>query len=68
MSKMPLVDIEENIKQISAQMNGLREELLRLEGVLRTFQGFKEGGLSIIELPRHPAENKELDSIQEKPQ
>jgi len=63
---MPVVHIEENIQQLMNKMQGMREELLRLEGVLRTFNGFKTGGLTIIDLPQSP--NEELESIQEKPE
>mgnify|MGYP001332028606 FL=1 len=44
----------------------MREELLRLEGVLRTFEGFKTAGLTRIDLPQSP--DNELESIQEKPE
>ena len=63
---MPVVHIEENIQQLRNQMRGMREELLRLEGVLRTFDGFKTAGLTRIDLPQSP--NEELESIQEKPE
>ena len=63
---MPIVHIEENIQQLRNKMQGMREELLRLEGVLRTFEGFKTAGLTRIELPQSP--NEELESIQEKPE
>ena len=63
---MPVVHIEENIQQLMNKMQGMREELLRLEGVLRTFDGFKTAGLTRIELPQSP--NEELESIQEKPE
>ena len=51
---MPVVHIEENIQQLRNKMQGMREELLRLEGVLRTFEGFQLGGLKSIDLPRDP--------------
>jgi len=63
---MPVVHIEENIQQLHTKMQGMREELLRLEGVLRTFEGFKTAGLTRIELPQSP--DNELESIQEKPE
>ena len=64
---MPVVHIEENIQQLRNKMQGMREELLRLEGVLRTFEGFKTAGLTRIDLPQSPS-SKELESIQEKPE
>jgi hypothetical protein len=63
---MPVVHIEENIQQLRNKMQGMSEELLRLEGVLRTFEGFKTAGLTRIDLPQSP--NEELESIQEKPE
>jgi hypothetical protein len=66
---MPVVHIAENITQIHNQMQGMREELLRLEGVLRTFEGFKSVGLTRINLPDdHNQPVEELESIQEKPE
>jgi hypothetical protein len=63
---MPVVQIRENIEQLHIKMQGMREELLRLEGVLRTFEGFEKTGLTKIDLPQSP--NEELASIQEKPE
>jgi hypothetical protein len=65
---MPVVDIKENIIQIRNQMQGMREELLRLEGVLRTFEGFERTGLNRIELPQNQPPVEELESVQEKPE
>jgi DNA-binding protein YbaB len=62
---MPVVHIEENIQQLMIKMQGMREEILRLEGVLRTFEGFKQAGLVRIDLPN---QEEELESIQEKPE
>jgi hypothetical protein len=63
---MPIVHIRENIRQIHEKMQEMREELLRLEGVLRTFEGFEKTGLTKIDLPQSP--NEDLASIQEKPE
>jgi len=63
---MPVVHIRENIQQLHTKMQEMREELLRLEGVLRTFEGFEKTGLTKIDLPQSP--NEEFVSIQEKPQ
>ena len=67
---MPVVHIRENIQQIHTKMRGMREELLRLEGVLRTFEGFEKAGLTKIDLPKDPNQSSvdELESIQEKPE
>ena len=63
---MPVVHIEENIQQLRTKMQEMNEELLRLQGVLRTFEGFKTAGLTRIDIPQSP--NEELESIQEKPE
>jgi hypothetical protein len=63
---MPFVNVKENIRQIHDKMKELHEELLRLEGVLRTFNGFDKAGLTNIDLPQSP--NEELESTQEKPE
>ena len=67
---MPIVDIEENVKQTRAQLERLTQEVFRLQGILQTFEGFKQGGLKTIELPNDPTQEpvEELDSIQEKPE
>jgi hypothetical protein len=71
MSKMPVIDVEENITQIGTSMQDMQKEILRLEGMLRTFQGFKDSGLTIITLPAEMGRiypDEKLSSIQEKPQ
>ena len=66
---MPVVHIAENITQIHNQMQVMREEILRLEGVLITFEGFKSAGLIRINLPNDPNQPvEELESVQEKPE
>jgi len=66
---MPVVDIEENIKQTRTQIERLTQEVFRLQGMLQTFEGFKKGGLKTIELPNDPTQEvEELESIQEKPE
>ena len=68
---MPIVDVEENIKKIRMNIEQLTQEIFRLQGMLQTFEGFKQGGLKTIELPNEPSqasENDELESIQEKPE
>ena len=66
---MPVVDVEENIKQTRMQIERLTQEVFRLQGMLQTFEGFKKGGLKTIELPNDPnQEVEELESIQEKPE
>ena len=66
---MPIVHIEENIKRLQENIDKMTQEIFRLQGMLQTFEGFKKGGLTQIELPRDlTQEVEELDSIQEKPE
>jgi hypothetical protein len=66
---MPIVDVEDNIKQTRMQIEKLTQEVFRLQGMLQTFEGFKKGGLKTIDLPNDPnQEIEELESIQEKPE
>jgi hypothetical protein len=67
---MPVVDIEDNIKQTRVQIEKLSQEVFRLQGMLQTFEGFKKGGLKTIDLPNDPNQepDEELESIQEKPE
>jgi hypothetical protein len=67
---MPVVDIDENIKQTHMQIERMTQDLFRLQGVLQTFEGFKQGGLKTIDLPNDPTGQsiQDLDSVQEKPE
>ena len=70
---MPIVDVEENIKKLQMNIEQMTQEIFRLQGMLQTFQGFKKGGLTQIDLPKDPnqpveAPTEELESIQEKPE
>jgi len=67
---MPIVNVEENIKQLRIQIEKLTQEVFRLQGMLQTFEGFKKGGLKTIDLPTDPTQESvdELESIQEKPE
>jgi len=51
---MPILNVEENIKKISESIAVATQEILRMEGALRVFQGFKEGGLEEVEIPNVP--------------
>ena len=51
---MPSVDVEENIKQIHAKIEQMTQEIYRMQGMLSTFEGFKKGGLTKINLPDNP--------------
>lgn len=70
---MPIIDVDENIKRLEMNIEQLTQEVFRLQGMLSTFQGFKKGGLTQIDLPNDPnqpmeAPAEELESIQEKPE
>jgi hypothetical protein len=70
---MPIVDVEENIKKLRVNIEQMTQEIFRLQGMLQTFEGFKKGGLTQIDLPSDPnqpveAPTEELESIQEKPE
>ena len=68
---MPVINIEENIKEIYKKMREMSIELHRLEGVVKTFEGFKRGGLTTIDLPNdsnHDNNQPELESLQENPE
>jgi hypothetical protein len=70
---MPIVDVEENIKKLRMNIEQMTQEIFRLQGMLQTFEGFKKGGLTQIDLPSDPnqpveAPTEELESIQEKPE
>ena len=67
---MPIVDIEDNIKQLRTKIEQMTQELFRMQGMLQTFEGFKKGGLETIDLPNDPNQEpvEELESVQEKPE
>ena len=63
---MPTVDVEENIKKLRMNIEQMTQEVFRLQGMLQTFEGFKKGGLTTIDLPQDPTEQNE--STQEMPE
>ena len=71
---MPTVDVEENINKLHMNIEKMTQEVFRMQGMLATFQGFKNGGLKTIDLPNDPNQEpieepvEELESIQEKPE
>ena len=70
---MPTVDVEENIKKLRMNIEQATQEVFRLQGMLSTFEGFKRGGLTTIDMPNDPNQpteepTEELESIQEKPE
>jgi hypothetical protein len=69
---MHTVDVEENIKKLRTTIEQMTQEIFRLQGMLQTFEGFKKGGLTTIDMPNDPNQpvepTEELESIQEKPE
>jgi hypothetical protein len=70
---MPVVDVVENINQLRTEIDNKSKEILRLQGMIEIFDGFRKGGLTKIELPNDPNDPnqppvEELESIQEKPE
>ena len=62
---MPSINVEENIKKIEQAVEELTQEVYRLQGTLRVFRGFKEAGLTNVDLPN---ELKESHDTTEEPQ
>jgi hypothetical protein len=67
---MPKVNVEENITQLRSSIEKMTQEIFRVQGMLQTFEGFKQGGLVNIDLPNDPTGQsiQDLDSVQEKPE
>lgn len=65
---MPSVNIEDNIKKLQNKLEDLTQDLFRTQGVLSTFQGFRDSGLEVIQLPDKKTQDPPLKSIQEKPE
>lgn len=51
---MPTLNVDENIQKIVEAINQMSQEILRLEGSLRVFRGFKEAGLTEVDVPLQP--------------
>jgi hypothetical protein len=71
---MPVVNIDENIKKNTQNIEQMTQEVFRLQGMLQTFRDLKRGGLETLDLPRDPSqstdepEKVEEESTQEKPE
>lgn len=48
---MPIVSVEENIKQLQSQIVEMTKEVHRIEGMLRVFIEFQKNGLKEVDLP-----------------
>jgi len=53
---MPTLNVNDNITKIRQTIDEMTREILRLEGSLRVFLGFKENGLTEVEIPEAEAE------------
>jgi hypothetical protein len=53
---MPTLNVDENINKIRQSIDEMTREILRLEGSLRVFLGFKENGLTEVDIPEAEAE------------
>ena len=57
---MVLMNIDENIKKMTEEIERLRIDALRLEGGIKMLEALKEGGLKEIDLPEiKKVENEE---------
>jgi len=64
---MVLMNIEENIKKMSEQVEKMRQDALLLEGSIKMLMALKEGGLKEVDLPDiKNEENKENEENEEK--
>jgi hypothetical protein len=58
---MPTLNVDENIQKITEAINQMSQEILRLEGSLRVFRGFKEAGLTEVDVPLQPPTEAEAE-------
>lgn len=56
---MVLMNIDENIKKMTEEIERLRMDALRLEGGIKMLEALKEGGLKEIDLPELKKVEKE---------
>jgi len=62
---MPTLNVDENIQKITEAINQMSQEILRLEGSLRVFRGFKEAGLTEVDVPLQPPTEAEAEATPE---
>ncbi len=53
---MPVVNIDENIKKITQNIEQMTQEVFRLQGMLQTCRDLKRGSLETIDLQRDPSQ------------
>lgn len=58
---MPTLNVNENISKIRQSIDEMTREILRLEGSLRVFLGFKENGLIEVDMPEPEPEATETN-------
>jgi len=63
---MPTLNVNDNITKIRQTIDEMTREILRLEGSLRVFFGFKENGLTEVEIPEAEAEAEAEEIIETK--
>ena len=61
---MVLMNIEENIKKMTEQVEKMHQDALRLEGSIKMLMALKEGGLKEVDLP--DIKNEENEENEEK--
>jgi phosphate uptake regulator len=68
---MPTVNIEETIINLMKKHQHMTQELYRIQGMIKTYEDLKRGGLKIIEIPNDPSQISDTDNLesnQEKPE
>lgn len=61
---MPIVSVEDNIKQLQTQIVEMSKEIHRLEGMLRVFLEFEKNGLKEVDLPGALPKEREEEVIE----
>ena len=62
---MPVVQVEDQIKNIIKQIEEMRAESLRLEGAVATLRGVLASGVKELDIPAHPEQTPEEGEITE---
>jgi len=62
---MPVVQVEDQIKNIIKQIDEMRAESLRLEGAVATLRGVLASGVKELDIPDQPEQTPEEGEITE---
>lgn len=62
---MPVVQIEDQIKNLVKQIEEMRAESLRLEGAVATLRGVLSSGVSELDIPEQQSQTPEEGEITE---